>query len=808
MSVKNRLINYKTYIAGQYAPATEITAQQGIFELSQASITVFPHEVWDNFGENDRVPVQLFFLDEHYVPTNPRFVQMFDGEIVGRTYTRTPNSIGETFTCVSHFEILAQMFLSLFTDIASQMVSTQDTLASQESKLGLSGLVGDKLLNNYSDEKITTKTTFEDLFTRKFLEDSKGVSTKIRRPFTLIKNILYALVNGYDSTLLRTEVSLFFKTFLCKRNIYKSIFASPILEAYSKTGDTANIILNAIKNENIVEMIMTGFSQLARTIGTNATTSYWEIFRKLFGIMMYEALNPLCPPYLKADIYGVPVSNANSLDSKKFSYEGVLNLLTKPQVFFGVPPLCNTIFPCMIQRISGNNSFMTKPSRFFLENITAFSKYGVNSGAANAVVAKYAINNTSAVYPLELMSDPKSPTSFPDIRKKLLWDVKDDYNEYFRGPITLVTNQPPSWINYVKQATLKNIKDAGEQSKSVDDLNTLGVEYEVSIKGMLNLFARNEFEKERASRDVISLETHFNPYLIAGFPAAVIDNIEYNKVFYTLPITIIHHLSTTSSSTSLSFVNTISFKKAHTTLKESPYDIGPSNPSPQVSDIFNTYKKATDYYRKLLYQSYPGKDDSKASYIFKASDFLKLLPDGSIDKTRDLKSHALFNKPGIKNEAVLPFFIDLNEALYLVSRPIATLAEFIDSRESLIYMGGESGNSVSLPSTTEKGQPNVGGLKSVGTAHYITNSILLSAETKSKSQKVQDIDKKTPSNIPVYYDQILSYTYKGQQVGTKVYFNKKPNDVENYPDFIEDWAGKVKQYREDILNIYKNFFIG
>ena len=247
-SLKDHPINFKAYIAGQYAPAFEVQVQQGIFSFAEAQISLFPHRNLRKFGDGDRVPTQIFFLDtfnnsskkDLTTPDTPEYRTLFDGEIVRTTYSRTPTSISYNISCVSNFEIFAQMLLSLYTDIVTYAQSVLNQTAGQAtvgSPLAPNFFSGDFLLKDLVDSiLLPTDASFKDLFDKdKILQIKSNDKDNIylKRPFTMIRNILTTVINGREITdEIRRDVHLFYKTFFSKRNLYKSCFASPIVEQY------------------------------------------------------------------------------------------------------------------------------------------------------------------------------------------------------------------------------------------------------------------------------------------------------------------------------------------------------------------------------------------------------------------------------------------------------------------------------------------------------------------------------------------------------------------------------------------------
>lgn len=813
---KDILINYKVYIAGQYAPAQEVVVQQGIFTFSEAQITLFPNKELIDFGENDRVPCQIFFLDTLSGNKQVEYKLMFEGEVVGVSYNRSAGAISMTLAAVSPFEILAQMFKSLFSSLENKTVAQNTDVANVNNELGLSSMLGNRLLSRLSDSNVDLNTSFEQFFTRNFLEGrAKSTSNPnffMRRPYSLLRNVFMDLLNGATVSETKTDVSLFFKSFVTRKSIVQSMFASPILEGVETVngGPTANIILNAISDEKTLSTIVSGISKLVSLIGENRAVSYWDIVRKVYSIMMYEVIMPLCPPAVSANIFGVP-------STENIKYKGIMHLLTKPEINYGIPPVSNIIFPCMINSISYQNNHFTKPTRFHVSNPSIPTKYsGASLGAGNNVVSQIAMNATSATFPKDLSFKTVTTTNaagevrvtkerVSEIQKKLYWDNEGtSFNEYFKGPVTLQQTSAPDWINYVKKYLTQKqddeSKDQGEKSETTKQDRSNRFQ---AVGDILDLYAANEYQKSVGEKNVVSVDLKFNPYILPGFPAAIIDNVPFGVYFLAVPTQIVHRITTSGASTSVQFKNVTRFDKAYkdslfTEDAAAGYSVGPIHPSPQVANLFNKKSGAENYYQQTLFQGY-----TKKTYIFDPEKYFFIDPETKkIDTSVDGAFDGLV--PGVHNDMV-DVMREYEKAMAWVSRPICSMGDFLDSRKSHLYMD-ESGNTSNLSSIS--GLPH-GGVTATATPMLFNGQPLSRQIANQGILKNIDPDRPILHKIPVYYEKILGYTYLGQTTPNgSILFPGKPPNLANYPDFIKDWASRIQRYRIEIQKNLQDFYIG
>jgi hypothetical protein len=254
-------------------------------------------------------------------------------------------------------------------------------------------------------------------------------------------------------------------------------------------------------------------------------------------------------------------------------------------------------------------------------------------------------------------------------------------------------------------------------------------------------------------------------------------------------------MSTGTASTTIRMTNVITFKNALKDKLESGYDVGPIHPSTQVSSIFNKYLGANSYYKRVFFQNY-----NKTRYYFDPEDYFILNSDKEIKTKIDATSTN--TRPGVKEHA-LKYLNDYEEAMKLVSRQITSLANYVETKKNHIYMKSD-GTSSYLSSVS--GVPHGGVTSLQGIRAF--NGGSLTAEVKSKALRDNvSATKEVPKGVPVYYDKILGYSYLKQEVNGNKLFTNRPTSLLDYPDFIDDWAGKIEKYRIDILDKFKDNLI-
>jgi hypothetical protein len=79
------------YVNGVEVPILGFEVESAVWQIPTFRIHLFPDVLISRLGHEDRVPVQLFYLDPWYAPEKPEFRLLADGEIIGWSYS---NAVG------------------------------------------------------------------------------------------------------------------------------------------------------------------------------------------------------------------------------------------------------------------------------------------------------------------------------------------------------------------------------------------------------------------------------------------------------------------------------------------------------------------------------------------------------------------------------------------------------------------------------------------------------------------------------------------------------------------------------------------
>lgn len=656
------------YIAGIEVPITSVTVNYGVWKIPEATISMFPDPQLQRFGAEDRVPVVIFYLDEYIEPEKPQWRMLFEGEIVGWGYTNSAGGRSLQFDCVMDIAMYTQLFLFY--------MSTVSTLAQ--------GAVAEK-----QDASLITRGVSEypyALFHRGLI-DSKDVSF-ITRPFDLAYNVVRGLIATTVPDNRRCAPAINFFTRWCRRNQFHNKWvALPFLDEQHDdklvkvAEQPAGVfpILRAVKSQLAVDSIQN------HVMSAYSGGSVWTMLKRVLDTVFMElSMLPtpaavstytngsiLGPPYVRtpAEILRVQDEEAEAragaaltavaetdildistlrerlgaftaptaIDPKKPIR--LTNYFIKPQMFFGLPPTCNVIFPSMTPQFQYQESYVTQPTRIYFEDNHLATLVGGQQQTAD--LDRIITSALTRAYPPE--ADTKARERLkknPGVTGKnvLIWP-----EEFFKGPVTARIPAPP-WLMYF--AASKQGKGMGTDEtpdeKTVDPVNgTSLTDIDVYV-----LFTQYEYFRQRYSQRGGSISCALQPYVVPGFPLMAFDDFQSKMHLMGYLMNVSQHISATDVGTQLSFSYARTLYEFLADVKneiDNPVNAdrkglavaaAPPEPIPEIRDIVQHEYKADQFYQALFQQrsdkDISGKKNKTA--VFRARDMLAFVnSDGTLE---------------------------------------------------------------------------------------------------------------------------------------------------------------------------------
>ncbi len=559
------------YINGVEIPASEVSVHYGIWQIPEATIVLPPAVDLIGIGREDRLSAAIFYLDQFYSKDGvrieePTYRLLFDGEVTGSAYQVTGTMRTITLTAVAHMGIFTQMF-PFFIRSLDDMVREQ------------TGNTADRL--RFADNPIVSQLWYQGL--------NNNAGSLIKRPFDFIENLFQAILGPGQAGLRANAAQDFFAKWTRQHNFHNRWVPCPLLETWDLTEQDTGVfpILKAVQANEALNALQN------RSMRIGNEGSIWDVIQGIFSTVYYEVLQLPAPPAVTVELgsgiilgepqwaddeaaspyveTGFPFSHTDTEDAKFKNFVPrkissaqneplnplqpvrIASNLTKPQLPFTVPPLCNVIFPSQTLSKSYRENYATQPTRIYISDPSLIQRLQMSNLNPMTHIALF---KTQVAFPREANEaskaavDKKGGNPFDT----LIWP-----EEYFKGPVIRKTVYP-EWFTLLNEAY-------AQASGLVESIPSL------TSRPLYELYAANEFYRERLSQQQGNVTMTFDPYVVPGFPGVFLDSDHPALHFFGYITNVQHRMSQTVSSTSVTYAFGQYFQDFFKTLWEAKYDL-------------------------------------------------------------------------------------------------------------------------------------------------------------------------------------------------------------------------------------------
>ena len=376
------------YINGLEIPVMSVETQFNIWEVPTAVLNLIPHPLIERIGQEDRLQVVLFYLDEFVEPTNPRFRLLGEFEVTGWSYSSTPLGRSIALNCGSHIQIFKQLYFAHLSAYKDKIIRKyKGQIVYEEGELEFFG----ELPTADVELDATLRQDASTLKTTKVTETREVVrAAEIKRPIDLVLHIFRSILNpvytpnmkktkaeaekqkrtqgvlteldqiaGIDApsdTITQPHTSVikknFFARWLKMTGFHKRFIALPMFEEGIVSGGVFPIL-----KETGGQKALTALKKYAGPRGENA----WDMFMQIFIPMYMELAMVPSPPAVSV------AKNVGSILGSKAKgtseFQGLATFFIKPQCIFSLVPMCNVMFTSMVKSISFTESYLNQPTR-------------------------------------------------------------------------------------------------------------------------------------------------------------------------------------------------------------------------------------------------------------------------------------------------------------------------------------------------------------------------------------------------------------------------------------------------------------
>lgn len=435
------------YINGIEVPINSVNVEFGVWSIPTAQIRLVPHVLLQRIGHEDRLQVEVYYLDLFFDPDNPRFCLFGEFEVVGWSYQTTSAGRFLQLDCRSPLKILEQLrfyYMSSLSDMAKGLSAPTSTDA-----------------NTYVAPTVSYPLS---LFNQGLIPDPNNPEAFISTPFEFIRNILKALTapidlkntsdtTSTDGSLPRTASGVagrnFFGRWMEMTDFRRRWVALPYFDDdFAKSSEGCFPIMKAVKSTEVLNALK---QQIGDNVGDSGTA--WELLQRVFGTMLMEILAVPAPAAVQL------VSKTNLVTgmfaqrgggTSDTSYGGLVSYVVKPQCIFGIPPSCNIIFPSMIKTYATSENYESQPTRIYLGE--AYVSSLISSGASGD---------------MQTLAGELLVTGYPGIVRDRLEEARTTPGlssrnfliypeELYKGPVSKHLNAP-SWLYMLEKLGQKAV---------------------------------------------------------------------------------------------------------------------------------------------------------------------------------------------------------------------------------------------------------------------------------------------------------------------------------------------------------------
>ena len=377
------------------------------------------------------------------------------------------------------------------------------------------------------------------------------------------------------------------------------------------------------------------------------------VVKNLYGLYFYRMSEILAPPIYTADKYGLPNdkfnsygdrSNYDSWASSLTSQEKRLcmaSYLTHPSSPFIIPPMCNVIFPSIREGFNMNNSYSNKPTRLFFNKKSPYGRldFKVNSRS-------YATDSSRVVFPSIVGGAAQKAAGKASEDIDLLVFPEEDY----RGPRPVEGQVHPTYMDLKKYASASRFgtEDRGDPIASIPSLEGMtpqeaisslesvekAYKDKISGYGLYYILARIEFLKQKFGAVSGDVSTMFNPYVVCGFPCAILSGDKSGLHYLGEVVSVTHSLSSMANQTSIQVGTLRSVSSVIEGIVADKFDVDsyPQEPVQEIRDLLQIFEPANEYYSQVFKKEEIG---TEAAPDFDLNlEYLDLV--SQVEETRDL----------------------------------------------------------------------------------------------------------------------------------------------------------------------------
>lgn len=294
------------YINGVEVPVMGWQVDSQVWQVPSFTIYCLPDPAIQRLGTEDRIPVQIFYLD-YWAEDKPKFRLLVDGEIVGWHFSSSTGSRTVAFSCLAHIHIFQQLYFFFMTNVDDIVASRDPTTMTQA--LSVPGLLYPYAL--FHQGLLTTGAQAQTAAVRydtsgRAIGSTTTVQTtpdpntpegtaEILCAYELVTNVIKGVISTQVPTERRAVPMMnFFARHIRKTRFQNRWVRLPLLEDADKLNDRKGVfpIFNAARNDQALVAMQ---RQISAQTGSSGPV--WNTLQQVLSLVYMEIAmitNPVC----------------------------------------------------------------------------------------------------------------------------------------------------------------------------------------------------------------------------------------------------------------------------------------------------------------------------------------------------------------------------------------------------------------------------------------------------------------------------------------------------------------------------------
>lgn len=583
---------FKLYIEGVQVPFINMSINQSMGNLPQATITIPPQAGLMDIARFYQPKVNIFFTERD---TGIEKV-LFTGLIIASSYSKTKDgggNIGINFTCNHRYSLITECLVDYCGAIrdggtniggttpgATMADIMNSSIAIQEALTGWTDIgTGVFPLEDYSDntpvgpvQEGLSRTDVLPSYLSTFSNRLIGMPGVFINYWNQLKRAAYnpntTMYQGSFKMLYQPLIEDglgFFKRLTGHMIIEESLNADRA-EGCGPKGNKNMLIppSNQIFLKTAVQANMAVANLRQFMQNSNDVTNIYSIFQTFYQTMEYDIITLASP----AEVLINPKQKQLYADGLTYAVDTIV----KPSLPFYFSPACNVLYPSMYTSISINYDEMSMPTRLNVLNLKdgGFAgSYGTHFRTPASIRSAIAAKNTPGDENLAHTTGPSygaigryemgrgikyEPTSMPNWLSSLFTSAKINEKEGpTQGTTPVDTTKDDKYIKDIREGW--NVRYPGQEDMNPWDPSSNIPPHQRVLFSTADYY----FTKKFASTKAGNINCLFNPYIIPGYAMDVLEASPNLPSFHGLCVAVTHNISATSVSTQVSLAAAMTY---------------------------------------------------------------------------------------------------------------------------------------------------------------------------------------------------------------------------------------------------------